>query len=239
VLNLSKKYKILLITLIVFLCIFSFLFFNGYSGLHLRREAKDGQIKVACVGDSITYGHAVDIWYKNNYPVVLQNLLGDGYLVNNYGVSCATIQKTGDFPYIKTKSYKPSIEFDADILVFMLGSNDTKPYNWLNKETFKKEYIELLNTYLNDNNPEVYLCTVSRVFYKDPEQTTGQSTYFVQEDIIKIINEVILEVADEYGYNLIDIYSVTKDHREWYKDYVHPEAEAAKEIAEEIYNYIK
>jgi lysophospholipase L1-like esterase len=237
--KLSKRIKILLIVLVLFLSIFLFVFFNGYSGLHLRKEAKEGQTKIACVGDSITYGHAVDMWFKNNYPVVLQNLLGDGYLVNNYGVSCATIQKSGDFPYSKTKSYKPGLEFDADILVFMLGSNDTKPYNWTDKTTFKKEYIELLNSYLADNSPEVYLCTVSRVFYKDPEQTSGQSTYFVQEDLIKIVNEVVVEVANEYGYNLIDIYSVTKDHREWYKDYVHPESEGAKEIAIEIYNKIK
>ena len=238
-LKLPNKLKVLLVLLLVFISVFTFLFFNGYSGLHLRKKVNDGQIKVACVGDSVTYGHAVDFWYKNNYPVVFQNLLGEEYLVNNYGVSCATVQKTGDFPYLQTKSYKPSIVFNADILVFMLGSNDTKPYNWTDKETFKKEYLELLNSYLGDNNPKVYLCTVSRVFYKDPEQTTGESTYFVQENIIKIVNEVVREIAEEYEYNLIDIYSVTKEHREWYNDYVHPEAEGAKAIAKEIYANIK
>ena len=80
---------------------------------------------------------------------------------------------------------------------------------------------------------------MSRVFYKDPEQTTGESTYFVQENIIKIVNEVVREIAEEFDYNLIDIYSVTNEHREWYKDYVHPEADGAKAIAEEIYNNIK
>jgi len=40
------------------------------------------KIKVACVGDSITYGLGVSSWPENNYPVVLENLLGTEYHVN-------------------------------------------------------------------------------------------------------------------------------------------------------------
>ena len=42
-------------------------------------------IKVACVGDSVTYGHGISNWPKNNHPFILGSILGDEYTVNNYG----------------------------------------------------------------------------------------------------------------------------------------------------------
>lgn len=231
---------IILVVLIIGIGIVSYLFLNGLSGIHLKNEYKDGQIKVACVGDSITYGHGVSNWNKNNYPAVLQRLLGNEYNVQNFGVSGSTTQKTGDNPYTDTKCYNPSIEYDADILVFMLGSNDSKPYNWIDRESFKNEYIKLLNTYMSDNDSlKIYLCTVSEVFYDDNTQTSGPSTFDIQRDKTDIINDVVREIASENGYSLIDIYSLTKDHTEWFKDNIHPDANGAKAIAEEIYNNIK
>lgn len=38
---------------------FAYLYTHGMSGLSYTSNAKDGQIKVACVGDSITYGHGI------------------------------------------------------------------------------------------------------------------------------------------------------------------------------------
>lgn len=51
------------VILIIGIGLFSYLFFNGLSGLHIRKDAQEGQIKVACVGDSITYGHGVAPWH--------------------------------------------------------------------------------------------------------------------------------------------------------------------------------
>ncbi len=240
--NNTKKYiRFIFSFLIVFTIIFLSTFIFGLSGLHLRKNPQEGQVKVACVGDSVTYGHGVSLWHKNNYPTVLQNLLGDGYNVQNFGVSLSTVQSTGDFPYIETHSYAPSIEYDADILVFMLGSNDSKPYNWTDSQTFKQHYIKLLNSYCtNGNNPEIYLCTLARVYYKDLNQTSGEAAFDVQADVVDKMNVVIKEVATEYGYKLIDVYSVTATDRNLYIfDYVHPNINGAKAIAEEVYQNIK
>ena len=84
----KKVLKVLLIILLILILIvaggFAYLYFNGMSGMSNTTEAKGGQIKVACAGDSTTYGHGISNWPRNNYPTVLQNLLGDGYHVNNY-----------------------------------------------------------------------------------------------------------------------------------------------------------
>lgn len=242
VLLLKKKcIKILIIFLVVFASVFAFVFFFGLSGLHLRKEAHDDQIKVACVGDSVTYGHGVSLWHKNNYPAVLQNLLGDKYNVQNFGVSLSTVQSTGDYPYIKTHSYAPSIEYNADILIFMLGSNDSKPYNWTDSETFKQHYLNLLDSYtVGDHSPKIYLCTLARVYYKDVNQVSGEAAFGVQADIVDMMNIVIKEVAAERGYKLIDIYSVTASDRSLFQfDYVHPNVNGANAIAKEVYKNIK
>lgn len=241
----KKGLKTLAIILVVILILgmggFSFLFFNGLSGLHIRTEAQEGQIKVACVGDSITYGHGVSPWHKNNYPAVLQNLLGDGYNVQNFGVSGTTAHSTGDQPYIETDIYKQSIEYNADILIFMLGSNDSKPENWIDAETFKKEYLALLDTYIKEENlPEIYLGIPAKAFYEDETQTSGPTNYDIQGDIVEKIGGIIKEIAAERGYKYIDIYELTAENPEWFeKDNIHPNSDGAKAIANKIYEHIK
>ncbi len=232
---------VLAVILIVGIGLFSFLFLNGLSGLHIRTDVQEGQIKVACVGDSITYGHGVTPWHKNNYPVVLQELLGDGYNVQNFGESGTTVQKDGDQPYWETKVYEESHQYNADILIFMLGSNDSKPENWKGEESFKEQYIALLDTYLTEeNSPEIYLGIPAGAFYKDKNQTSGLTSYDIQGDIVEKIGEIVKEVAAERGYKYIDIYELTKEHPELFvSDLVHPNADGAKAIANEVCAHIK
>lgn len=47
-------------------------------------------IKVACVGNSITYGAGISNREKNSYPAQLQYYLGDDYEVRNFGSNGAT-----------------------------------------------------------------------------------------------------------------------------------------------------
>lgn len=241
----KKGIKVFAIVLVVILILgiggFTFLFLNGLSGLHIRTKAQEGQIKVACVGDSITYGHGVTPWHKNNYPAVLQNLLGDDYNVQNFGVSGTTAHSTGDQPYIETDIYKQSIEYNADIIIFMLGSNDSKPENWTNAETFKKEYLALLDTYITEeNSPKIYLGIPAKAFYEDGSQTEGITTYDIQPNLVDEIAEIVKEIATERGYKYIDIYSLTAENPQWFaKDYVHPNSDGATAIANKVYENIK
>ena len=114
---------------------------NGLSGIRINPKYKDGQVKVALVGDSVTYGHSIKNWPKNNYPALLADMLGERYCVKSYGVSGSTVQPDGDQPYNITKAYTWSHDFECDILVLMLGSNDSKPENWKGAEIFKAEYL--------------------------------------------------------------------------------------------------
>ena len=224
--------------LVVSFLIFIFLYSNGYSGLHKHSEAKEGQIKVACVGDSITYGHGVASWAKNNYPARLQKILGDAYHVQNFGHSGRTAQSHGDQPYTESEQYKLSLEYDADIVVIMLGSNDSKPQNWQGEVEFMAEYTKLIDSY-KKNNPdvEIILCTPAKAFYPDGK-TNGKTNFDIQPKLVETVRNEIRAFAVIGGYKWVDIYNVTENHSEWFKDNVHPSKDGALAIAEAVANKI-
>ena len=140
---------LLIVVLVLALVIgggFTYLYFNGMSGMSNTTEAEEGQLKVACVGDSTTYGHGISNWPKNNYPTVLQNLLGDGYHVNNYGVSSFAVQESADRSYRTLPHYQECLNYDADYVVFMMGSNDSKPENWKGAAAIARKAADVLSS---------------------------------------------------------------------------------------------
>lgn len=219
--------------------VFSFLYFNGLSGLHANIQHSDGQIKVACVGDSITYGHGVKNWQNRNYPVMLGKALGDEYCVGNFGVSGCTVQASGDHPYTETESYSESLAFNADTVILMMGTNDSKQQNWKNADEFKKEYSALIDRYLQaENKPRILLCTLSAAFYTDGK-TSGPVSFGIRIEQINEANEVIRQTAADRGLELIDINELTSQHPEWFvNDGVHPNADGAAAIADKISEFI-
>jgi len=209
-----------------------YLYFNGMSGMRNTTEAADSQIKIACVGDSITYGHGTTGWPRNTYPSVLQNLLGEGYHVNNYGVSSYAVQNTADRPYRTLPHYQESLAYDADFVVFMMGSNDAKPENWIDEDHFKENLIAILDSY---SDAQIILCTPAAAFFLEG-QTEGVTSHDIQPLVVERIAEITRQVAEERGCTLLDIHSFTAQHPEWFEtDGVHPGNEGAAAIAREVY----
>lgn len=212
------------------------LFFFGYSDIRFHERYHDGQIKVACVGDSITYGYGIKNQPVKSYPDMLDDMLGDNYNTRNYGNIRVTVQPDGDQPYIKTYTYSDAVEFEADILIFMLGSNDAKTVNWQNEDKFREDYLSLLSTYLDaEKKPKVYLCTPATAYFSG-EGESESSIYDIQPEKVEIIADCVRKIAAEEGYELIDINAATKNHRELFSyDGVHPKKDGARLIAEEVY----
>ena len=98
------------------------------------------KLKVACVGDSITYGSCIEDRENYSYPAQLQNLLGQEYDVRNFGVSGTTLLHKGNYPYISTEEYRKSLEFNPDIVLIKLGTNDSKPQNRVHLAEYKQQY---------------------------------------------------------------------------------------------------
>ena len=189
--------------------------------------AKSEPVRVACVGDSITFGAAIKDREKNNYPAQMQRMLGDGYVVKNFGVSGATMLKKGDKPYWKQKAYENALAFNPDIVVIKLGTNDTKPHNWKHKDEYAPDYIAMIKAFRElDAKPKVYLCLPAPVV----GERWGISDKVVTEDVIPLIKKI----AEETEAPIIDLYTPLKDKPELLPDKVHPNAEGATIIAETV-----
>lgn len=238
----KKVWKIVGIVVVVLAIVvvvgFSYLYKNGLSGQYANTEPKEGQIKVACVGDSITYGHGISGWEENNYPAQLQAILGDDYHVANFGSSGACVNPEGDQPYISRPVYQESLNYEADILVFMLGTNDSKPENWTNAEDFMKDYKELLNSYLTGTKipSKIYVGLCAECYFtEDSDPSTGIARYDIQPAIVDEIVEEITAYFEQYEatVKIIDVNTLSEAHPEWFaNDGVHPNNDGARAIAE-------
>ena len=98
--------------------------------LTLPVSAQVDKIKIACIGNSVTYGLGLTDRGQNCYPARLQTWLGDKYDVKNLGHSGATLLRKGHNPYFKTDEYASAIAFKPDIAIIHLGLNDTDPRDW-------------------------------------------------------------------------------------------------------------
>ncbi|MCW1883517.1 GDSL-type esterase/lipase family protein [Luteolibacter flavescens] len=185
-------------------------------------------VKVACVGDSITQGSGIADPARNSYPGQLQSLLGDKWKVGNYGVSGRTLLKKGDFPYWNEKAYKDALGFSPDVVIIMLGTNDTKPQNWKHEAEFTADYTELVKSFQTlESKPRIYVCRPCPV----PEPGNFGINEKNNKEWIKRIDKM----AKEMDLGIIDMHKALDDKPELLPDRVHPNLEGAGEMAKAAY----
>lgn len=201
------------------------------------RGIPDGVVKVACIGDSITYGTLVSARKKNCYPAKLQQLLGDRYMVMNYGVSAHAMLKTSDKPYWEHRYFQESQEFAPDIVLILLGTNDSKRRNWTDMESFVRDYRDMVAQYQAlPSHPEIYLLTPPAAFGDDGPYRLH---YSMDQSIIVEMGEAIKLLGETLGLKVVDTYAVTDGHPEYYAwDGIHPNADGADAIANAVYDVL-
>lgn len=188
-------------------------------------------LKIACVGDSITFGDRVENRELNNYPRQLQNMLGSNFEVRGFGVCGAALAKGSGYPYWTVKAYKDSMEFNPAVVVIKLGTNDSNPKNWQKSfPTFETDLNALIDSYLSlSSKPKVYLCLPVKCF----------GNKYANEDSLIIIRKIINKVAKQRGISVIDLYTPLANRNDLFKDNLHPNAEGAKIIAQTVFDFLK
>ena len=184
-----------------------------------------GVIRLACVGDSITAGVGAG---GNAYPKQLAALLGDKWKVGNFGNSGSTLLNQGNKPYQKQRSFTAALEFQPQVVVIMLGTNDTKPNNWKLKDRFVSDYHDLLKKFAK-------LPTKPRVFICYPVPVPGKGNFGINEKGIKEQRPMIAKRAQ---VGVVDMYAALKDHPETLPDRVHPNAKGAGLMAKAAYRVL-
>jgi lysophospholipase L1-like esterase len=186
--------------------------------------------KIACVGNSITYGYGLTDREHQCYPSVLQGLLSTEHTVMNFGTNGCTMLKNGNKPYWDDINFKASTEFKPDIVIIMLGTNDAKPFNWSHKDEFAADYLSLIEHY-RKFGAHVYLAVPAPVY--------GQGNFSIDPEIIK--NEVvplIRKIATDANTPVIDIFQTLNGKPEYFPDNVHPNVDGASLIAKAIWQVI-
>ena len=220
----------IIVALIVYL-MFWLLTDNGILSYRKIVKETEDKIKIACVGDSITYGMMVKGWFKNAYPVKLQNMLGEAYTVTNFGMNAHTLQDSGDRPYRKAKVFKQSRDYRPDIVVFMLGTNDCKPENWISKQAVRNE----LENYLEEYTPAKIILMTPPDPLERQEKGETVTTFNIKKVNIRTIRDLYMEVAEEKKLQLIDLNAVMEGHDEYYaSDGIHMNVLGAEEIAKQV-----
>lgn len=189
------------------------------------------KVRVACVGDSITYGAFIEDRETDCYPAALGRLLGGDYDVRNFGLNGRIAALEGDYPYMNESAYGEMKAWLPDVVVLMLGTNDSKPHNW-NPDSFRKG----LDTMVREikalpSHPVVKIML--------PPPATGAQGDIREDVIAGGVIPIVREVAKHHWFDVIDLHSLMADRQLMQGDCVHPNAEGAAFIARAVYDEFK
>ena len=187
------------------------------------------QTRVVCVGNSVTAGYTLQN-AAETWPARLGVMLGSKYTVFNCGVSGTTMLKRSNTPYWNTSRFTDAKNYDPNILIISLGTNDAYPTNWQYKADFVNDYSAMIDAFRqNGRNPIIFLCYPVACYADAPQPAN------LQNEVIPLI----AQVAKAKGAFIIDYNTPTQNKRSTlYNDNLHPNAAGALLLAETAFNTI-
>ncbi len=181
-------------------------------------------IRVACVGDSITRG--------TEYTLYLWDLLGSEYIIGDFGVGGATATLNSESSYMNETALELAKQFQPDMVVIMLGTNDADSAFNDFEEEFISGYIELIVVFQSlPSEPIIWIVQPPPIF--------NSSSTLNNEVLVDRVIPNICKIANQTGSQLIDAYTPLINHPEYFIDGIHPKVSGAKIIANTVYSEIK
>jgi acyl-CoA thioesterase I len=218
----NPKFKVLEVFVVILIISSGLIFF--YFENAGNRSHVGSVIRVACVGDSITEGFG--------YPIDLGKMLGANYSVGNFGVGGSTVLLSSDKPYINQSVMQRAKDFQPDIVVIMLGTNDASPSYYQHIGDFVRDYKTLVSEFQSlTSKPRVWLVKSPPIFKNE----SGPNSVNLVQGVIPRVEQV----ANDLGLPTIDVYAALANHPEdflW--DGVHPKSVGVQVIASEVYKAI-
>ena len=196
-------------------------------------KSNPAAIRVACIGNSITDGFGISMADVKGYPAQLQQKLGNGYEVKNYGVSARTMMNKGDIPYMRELAWRDAQAFQPNIVIIKLGTNDAKTHNWAQgPDEYRQSMQAMIDTLKAlPSKPKLYLCSPIPAF---KEIWTISDSVIVNGEM-----PIIQKLAKKNKCGFIDLHTsfIYKDMM--LDDGIHPNAKGAEKLAGIIFEAIR
>ena len=185
--------------------------------------ASAAPIKVACIGEHTTHSDLYPATNreaqppgKQEYPAMLQTLLGAGYDVRNFGDCCASVLQgytpAETHPYVlgslpgRGPGYAESLAFLPDIVVIgSWGRHDwglsKAPGEVWDLATFQNDYDDLVQRYMKlASHPKIYVSLPIPILF-------GQGTVPDNGVTTSSVLPAIKAVASKYNLPVVDLYT--------------------------------
>ncbi|MGD0674895.1 MAG: hypothetical protein ABSC94_05715 [Polyangiaceae bacterium] len=198
----------------------------------VRTASAAGVIKVACIGEQTTHS---DLYPGNTqdqpvgmqeYPAMLQTLLGSGYNVMNFGDCCASVisgyPTSETHPYINGNKFGPSVSFAPDIVIIgswgrhdwgMSAQNALAAFKAGDTTTdftlFQTDYDVLVSKYLAITpQPKIFCSTPIPIPFGNDGPDDGYKT--------SPAAAAVKAVCAKYNLPIIDMFTAFTGHMEYY-----------------------
>ena len=183
-------------------------------------------LRVACIGDSITYGDQLADRDSQSYPAVLQRLAAGRFVAGNFGVNATTaLQGTGR-AWTDTSACREALAFAPDLAVVMLGINDLAfPDSYARYPADLRALVARLQAL--PSAPRVFLCTLTPI-------APAESQAYANQLIRDTFNPAIRAAAAASGATVIDIASAFPNRIDLLPDGLHPSPAGAEILARTI-----
>ena len=213
----------------------------------MKFEGEKDIVRIACVGDSITYG-ATSTNKNKTYPAFLQEMLGLDYYVFNAGISGYSIVSTDQYAYKKTPEFQQAKRFTPDVVLFALGTNDanptdTQPYkNWENPDNNRtKKFIdstnELLDAFVEVNSDVKIIMLLPSSLFKVGDDGWNADAW--NENLVKYVTPNLKNIAESRKLKTVDLFAWSLENKDVFVDGLHPMDDTYKTYAQFIYDSIK
>jgi lysophospholipase L1-like esterase len=202
-------------------------------------------IRVICLGDSVTAGARLKDPAKDAYPARLQSLLGDGYVVSNYGVGGCTLIHQGQPNVWSTLKRIQKDKCEPDIVVINLGINDTcgaPRHCWDHQADFAGDYRELIAALRAlPSQPRLWLCAPTPMALEASGVNSSRRQNLAER--IPRLDEligVVRQIVKEQGTGFIDLHTPFLGKPELFtNDGVHPNQAGYAAIAKVVAQALK
>lgn len=208
---------------------------------------KSQQLRIACIGNSITFGARLDKPDLESYPAVLAEMLKTNdylnYEIKNFGIGGATILRFGTPNLWRLLDSLPA--FVPDIVVIKAGTNETvgmPRLNWEHIDEFEKDYSDYIAEIRKVNpNCKIIICSPLDMVIQTEELSPERITDLTgRRPRIWELRKRIKKIANTENTYFLDLTSPFKGKANLMtkKDGVHPNKDGYQYLASLVYDYL-